>query len=33
MIFINDLTDFNIKELQITNKFKISLTQKRKGTA
>ncbi len=28
MIFINDLTDFNIKELQITNKFKISLKRK-----
>ncbi len=28
MIFINDLTDFNIKELQITNKFKINLKRK-----
>ncbi len=33
MIFINDLTDFNIKELQITNKYKISLTQSAKVTA
>ena len=28
MIFINDLTDFNIKKLQIINKFKINLKRK-----